>query len=127
VHFDPSQAASILSGRLERPAGILLATGVFRPDSLIGPVPNITRETWGLRSMPGATPDSPSSLRELVGYRLRMSGGTSWKGEGTVNFTAASSIDPIHRLPVSQMQACTFFRKVDFALEPTGRVVDLRG
>jgi acetoacetate decarboxylase len=124
VHFDPQQNASLLSGRLERPAGILLASGVMRPDEYLGPAPKTVRHNWGLRLLPPPTPEQPP-IRELIGYSMEIEGGSVWSGVGTPHFTGASAIDPLEAAPVRETLRSTYFRGIRMSMQATGEVIDL--
>jgi len=124
VFFDPSKQTSILSGRLERPEGIPLASGVMRPDSYAGELKRLERLNWGLRILPSVSPQRPT-IRELSQYKLTLEGGTVWKGEGSAHFTGASAVDPLHALPVIEMESSTFIQGTHLTLETTGEIIDL--
>lgn len=124
VVFDPATYAPLLSGRLERPAGIPLATGVMRPDEYAGELQRTERFNWGLRILPCVSEKRPA-VRELSRYKLILEGGHLWKGVGSPHFTGASAVDPLHDLPVVEMIASSYLQGVHLTLETTGDVIDL--
>jgi len=124
VHFDPGQTSSLLSGRLERPAGIALASGVMRPDEYLGSAPKTVRYNWGLRVLPAPSP-AQRPIRELIRYKMETEGGSVWSGVGSPHFTGASAVDPFEAVPILEARKSTYFRGLRMSMEATGEVIEL--
>jgi acetoacetate decarboxylase len=125
ITFDRHKAGGVLSARLERPEGILLASAVFRPDVYVGPMPERKNISWGLRVIPGLALNSKPVVCELVRMETTQVGGTVWTGAGNPYFTGASEVDPLHRLPVKEMVSAFYVRNSDLSMVWTGDSVSL--
>jgi acetoacetate decarboxylase len=105
---------NLLSGTLERPEGIRLASGVFQADRLITDDIDAKVINWGMRVIPRAG-KSPTR-KELIPYDMVFKGGSLWAGVGSVHLTGASAIDPLHQIPVLEMVGSTYMRSTTMRL-----------
>ena len=105
IEFDMNQpnVYGLITARLSRPAGIVLAQGIFRPSEFLGEIteekPTVIK-TLGLRVVGSAVPGGPLSVCEFVPSALEFFGGEIWSGEGSLLFTGASEFSALHRLPI---------------------------
>jgi acetoacetate decarboxylase len=125
ITFDRHKPGNVLSARVERPEGILLASGVFRPDVYLGPIPETKNISWGLRVIPGLALNSKPVVCELVRMETTMVGGTVWTGTGNPFYTGASQVDPLHSLPVQEVTSSVYIRNADLSMVWTGDAVSL--
>ena len=95
---------------LERPAGLLLASGSIevaeKPDGPYSPTFNYLT----LRVIPSPTKDAPPSLAELLETEWVVTNGEVWKGDGSCKLTGDSEEDPLHRVPVVKLLGCQVLR-----------------
>ena len=95
---------------LERPAGLLLASGSMkvaeRPDGPYSP----TFDYLTLRVIPSPTKDAPPSLAELLETQWVVTNGEVWKGDGSCTLTGDSEEDPLHMVPVVKLLGCQLLR-----------------
>ncbi len=88
--------------RIDRPSGITLAEGVFRPGAPI-PAPEpfpITHAYLCLRIVPSPENGKPPSLCELVRSHWTLESGTFWSASGSLRLASASVFDPLDCLPM---------------------------
>lgn len=104
-HIEVTRHASsaLVSSRLERPHGHLLATGVFQPEVHHGIQAASVTERVGVRVIPSLEAGARPDIFEVTRFTTESVGAESWSGVGTLNFTAASDIDPVHLAPVRKM------------------------
>ena len=102
---------------LERPAGVRICSGVMEP----GVQSAQTRDPIdfvSLRLMPNiAAPDTPS-LCQLMHTRWLFSNGAVWTSAGSFSYTAASDLDPYHKLPcLNQLAALLYMGEMEVAAQ----------
>ncbi|WP_439358587.1 acetoacetate decarboxylase family protein [Bradyrhizobium sp. DASA03007] len=115
IAFDIAASEPIVSAKLERPRGILLAAGVFQADNFVGENDELVIRNWGLRVWPKA--GRTKGIAELLKYTMTFKKGTIWSGRGSVGFTGFSAIDPLHELPVVEMTSATLLRGSQMRLD----------
>jgi acetoacetate decarboxylase len=111
-HHDVSYASW-----LERPAGVRICSGVLEPGVQL-PSARDPIDFVSLRVMPNiAAPDTPS-LCQLMHTRWLFSNGEAWAGNGSFRFTAASDLDPYHKLPcLKQLAAMLYMGEMQVAAQ----------
>jgi acetoacetate decarboxylase len=115
VDFDMNAANvyGLISARLSRPAGVVLAQGIFRPSQRIGDITAVdprTVDAIALRVIGSAVPGGPLSVCELVASKLEFVSGEIWSGDGSLAFTGASTLSAVHELPiVGDVEAVAFY------------------
>jgi acetoacetate decarboxylase len=127
IAWDPAAPTNDapIHARLERPEGLLLATGVFMPTEYVGEGRERSFTSWNLRVIPSAIPGERPAVRELVHFGFTTSGGSIWKGLGAPHFSGASPIDPLHELPVLEMLEATYVRGSRLRVDAPDRTVAL--
>src|SRR5260370_6103689 len=79
----------LITARLSRPTGFVLAQGLFRPSEFLGEItegkPTVIK-TLGLRVVGSAVHGGPLSVCEFVPSALEFIGGVDWSGGGRVVF-----------------------------------------
>lgn len=111
----------MIVGKLERPAGVRLATIVMRPEQ---PVLQLGSNgpTTGLRIIPSADPATTRpALAELVAADSQHSLREAWEGPASISFPDRSSLDPVDRFPVRRIVKAVYM-EYDITL-PAGRVI----
>lgn len=120
--------SELYMGWLERPRGNRLATAVMRTVEELDKDEFQMLPLASLRVIPNASGSGEPDLAQLISceFDVRPMVGTDghtevWKGPGSLNFPNECVTDPVHRLPVKEMQACMygFFN----AYLPYGRVL----
>lgn len=111
----------LVSGTMERPAGVRLVTATMRPERPITQ-PEGMPPVLSLRVIPSPEPNAPPSLADLVSvsvedHRVH----SAWSGPATLSFDTRSELDPWNALPVKRVLGGVFNR-YDFTL-PHGRIV----
>jgi acetoacetate decarboxylase len=113
----------LVTARLSRPSDVLLAQGVFRPSELVGEISADTPRVgklMGLRVIGSPVPRGPLAICELVPSAIEYSAGEIWSGDGSLSFTGASELSPVHRLPVVGDVEATALRNASFrVVRPT--------
>jgi acetoacetate decarboxylase len=118
-----AQQDDVLAGYVERPKGIRICSGVFRPEAPLDPPPDGTPlQSCALRVIPSPELDKDHSLVELIRTDMILSSAEVWAGTGSCHFPAISLLDPWHNLPVKKMVAATY-TVADFLL-PAGEILD---
>jgi acetoacetate decarboxylase len=111
VEFDARRQTTdgLITASVERPAGVPLATGLFRPGDFLGdlPEPPVSYTHINLKVIPSAVAGRPPAVAELVPTTMTMLSGRMWTGTGSVRFTGASEFDPMHRIPVVESLGAT--------------------
>ncbi len=103
-------------GSLERPEGLLLATGVMRPEVKIpAPFP-VTHDYICLRIIPSPIAGAAPSVCELLTSHWVLLNGEIWEGPGSCQITGASALDPLHAVPIVKQLGCLYF-KGDFQVD----------
>ena len=121
IDFDMHQpnVYGLITARLSRPAGFVLAQGLFRPSELLGEItedkPTVIK-ALGLRVVGSAVPGGPLSVCEFVPSALEFIAGEIWSGEGSLIFTGASEFSAVHRLPIVGSVEATAFYNSSFRL-----------
>ena len=109
-------------GRMERPEGNPIVSGVMRPEKPVAaappgpPVPGLS-----LRVIPSPEEGAPPSLIELIETVTRSTTLEAWEGPGSLQFHGDSDIDPWSRLAVKRLISA-HYRKYDMVL-PGGKVI----
>ena len=117
------QHDDVMAGYVERPKGIRICSGVFRPECPLDPMPDGTPlNSCALRVIPSPEKDKDPSLVELIQTDLILSSIEMWSGPGNCSFTGASVLDPWHTLPVAKMIASTYL-VCDFVIED-GKILE---
>ena len=125
IDFDMNQSNvyGLITARLSRPAGVMLAQGIFRPGEFVGEIstdkPQVVKAI-GLRVIGSAVPDGPLAVCELVPSALEFVSGEIWSGDGTLMFTGASAFSALHQLPiVGAVEAIAFYNSAFRLRRPT--------
>jgi acetoacetate decarboxylase len=121
IHFDwrERSSAGLLHGRIERPAGVPLAYGVFKPQIYAGPMSG-TAPVVGLRHLPASTPGQPPAISEFVFADVTAEADEVWFGTGAPALTGYSTIDPLHQLPVVEPLQAIFATGIKITGLPAG-------
>src|SRR5258705_713720 len=116
IEFDMNQpnVYGIITARLSRPAGFVLAQGIFRPSEFLGEIteekPTVIK-TLGLRVVGSAVPGGPLSVCEFVPSALEFIGGGVWVGGGSLFFFSGAGFSALHPLPiVGNVEANNFYQ-----------------
>jgi len=108
------------SGRMERPSGIPLCSGVLAPQfqapAAVVPIP-MTFNYITLRLIPSPQKDAPPTLAELLETTWTLTKGEAWVGSGSCSFTGASALDPLHMVPIVKPVASLYITG-DMVVEP---------
>lgn len=107
IEFNPlgQTASGLVTGKLERPAGFTIATGITSVQNMIGRVGDETtdevlayeREDHDLYVRPN--PLDPMTPWLFSGRGVLISGYV-WKVHGKLGLTGISDVDPLHKMPV---------------------------
>jgi acetoacetate decarboxylase len=117
------QQDDVMAGYVERPRGIRICSGVFRPEVPVDPPPDGTpMPTCSLRVIPSPEKDKDHSLVELIQTDLILSSAEVWGGTGSCHFPGISVLDPWHSLPVKKMLGATHL-VADFVL-PDAKILE---
>jgi acetoacetate decarboxylase len=119
VDLGQGSPTGLLSAKLRRPADIVLAQAVFRPSELVRELtPNdaLRSTMMGLRVIGSPIPGGPHAICELVPSSMEGIRGEVWSGDGTLIFTGASELSPVHRLPIRSEISAIAMRNPDFIL-----------
>jgi acetoacetate decarboxylase len=85
---------------LQRPNGLPLCSGVFRPEKpATDPIPWPMKFAT-LHLIPSAQKDAPPVLHEVLLTDFTVKSGQVWDGSGNCHYTGASVLDPLHVVPV---------------------------
>jgi acetoacetate decarboxylase len=95
---------------LERPEGLRICSGTLRPEKPVPAQFPISNHYFTLRVIPSPQKDKPPTLAELVETRWDTLSGEMWSGPGSCLLTGASALDPLHTVPVRQLQSCLFLK-----------------
>jgi acetoacetate decarboxylase len=108
----------LISASVERPAGLPLANGLFRPLTKLEGVPmsEFGSKNINMRVIPSAVPGQPPVVREWVCTTMTPNSGEVWMGEGSLQLTGASDFAPLHRAPVVKMLDSLLIRNSDVTL-----------
>ncbi len=118
-----SQQDDVLAGYVERPKGIRICSGVFRPEALQAPLPDGTPlQTCALRVIPNPEAGKDHSLVELIQTDMILSSVELWAGTGSCHLPGISALDPWHNLPVKKMVNASYV-VADFVL-PDGKILE---
>ena len=109
-HIEIHRGASspLVSASLSRPSHHLLASAVFEPREYLGIQERSTSQRLGVRAIPGLSPSGLPDICEITQFASESWGSDAWSGAGTLKFTEASDIDPIHLAPVRKMVSCRY-------------------
>src|SRR5258707_6843387 len=105
IEFDMNQpnVYGLITARLSRPTGFVLAQGLFRPSEFLGEItegkPTVIR-TLGLRVVGSAVHGGPLSLCEFVPSALEFIGGENLSGERPLLFLSTSEVHALYPLPI---------------------------
>ncbi|MEW5809172.1 MAG: acetoacetate decarboxylase family protein [Actinomycetota bacterium] len=109
----------LIIARLERPAGLELATAQFVPtqrlDSQILTAAG-DNVTMNLRVIPSPVPGQEPTVTELVPSTMTALSGEVWAGHGSVHLTGISEFTPLHRFPVVEVLGAMLIRNADMRL-----------
>ena len=108
VEINRGPSSPLVSAKLFRPSEHLLATAVFQPTQYHGEQARSISHRIGVRAMPGLSMDGDPDICELTRFESESWGAELWTGRGTLKFTEASDIDPIHLAPVRRMLECRY-------------------
>jgi acetoacetate decarboxylase len=95
---------------LERPAGLRICSGTMRPEHKVAVQFPTSSHYFNLRIIPSPQKGKPPTLVELVETRWDIVSGEMWAGPGSCLLTGASALDPLHAIPVRQLQSCLFLK-----------------
>jgi acetoacetate decarboxylase len=112
------QYDTAFQGRVERPDGLTLATGVMRPEEKLPLAFPITNDYLCLRLIPSPIANAQPTVCELLTSRWVLLSGEMWRGPGTCVLTGASALDPLHLVPIVEPVASLYFRG-DFEVSPS--------
>jgi acetoacetate decarboxylase len=117
------QQDDVRAGYVERPRGIRICSGVFRPEAPVDPPPDGTpMPTCSLRVIPSPEKGKDHSLVEIVQTDMILSSAEVWAGTGSCHFPGISVLDPWHSLPVKKMLGAAQL-VADFVL-PDGKILE---
>ncbi|KAB2582149.1 hypothetical protein BS297_27450 [Rhodococcus erythropolis] len=118
IDFDPSRRSvdAMVTGRLERPAGVELATAQFKPFGRIAAAESTALKQINLRVIPSAVPGQDPSVAELVPTLVTVYGGENWLGQGSLRLTGASDFSPLHRVPIVENLGATLLTQATMSL-----------
>lgn len=105
-------------GKIERPPGLLLATGTMRPEIPVPATFPMTHEYVCVRQFPSPIAGAAPTLRELLISRWVLQSGELWEGPGTCVLTGASILDPLHAVPIVKPAGSLYFQG-DFQVIPS--------
>src|SRR5258707_4417857 len=118
-HMNQPNVYGLITARISRPTGFVLAQGLFRPSEFLGEItegkPTVIK-TLGLRLVGSAVHGGPLSVCEFVPSALEFIGGEIWSGEGSLLFTGASEFSALHQLPILGSVEATAFYNSSFRL-----------
>ena len=111
----------MIVGKLERPAGVRLATALMRPEAPAAGLGS-NGPTTGLRIIPSADPGSTRpALAELIAADSSHQVHQAWEGPASISFPESSIFDPVNRFPVRRIVKAVYM-EYDILL-PAGRVI----
>src|SRR5260370_34281674 len=105
IDFDMNQpnVYGLITAQLSRPAGVVLAQGLFRPSEFLGEItadkPTVIK-ALGLRVVGSAVPGGPLAGGGVRPAAPGVIAGGDWAGGGPPMFTGASAFRRLHRMPV---------------------------
>jgi acetoacetate decarboxylase len=116
------QDQELLSGWVERPAGLRLLCATMRVERPLDVTDEPGGSSLSLRVIPSPEQGQPASLAELIQVpSTDRRTHEAWTGPATLRYETESALDPWHALPVRRIVAGIYSR-YDFTL-PHGRVV----
>ncbi len=125
IDFDMNEGNvyGLVTARLSRPTGVVLAQGIFRPSERIAEIkadqPQVVK-ALGLRVIGSPVPGGPLSVCEFVPSQLEFFAGEVWSGDGSLMFTGASMLSAVHELPiVGPVKATAFYNSAFHLRRPT--------
>ncbi len=121
ARIEIAQDEEMMTGIMERPDGIRIATAAMRIESPLEVGPPARGAGLSLRVIPSVEEGKPPSLAELIATRSTSTVHEAWSGTGTVSYDGRSDLDPWHLLPVERVLNATF-RRFDMLL-PHGEVI----
>lgn len=106
AHIEFVKEAGQWLGKVERPRGLVICTGVLRPERPLDPGDFEAVPLACLRVVPSPEAGAPPSALELVEVDVEYRPKELWAGPGSCHFTGASELDPWHKLPVRSVPRC---------------------
>lgn len=107
---------------LDRPTGLRLCSGVMEPGQrmpkLLDPIDFVS-----LRVIPNIEANAAPSLLQLMGTQWLFPTGELWSARGSLQFTAASDLDPYHQLPIRNMVEMKLFMG-EMQVAAPGRILE---
>jgi acetoacetate decarboxylase len=98
------QYEDVMAGRMERPQGFPICSGVVRPEQVLpGLADGHLSCSVSLRVIPSPIMGEPPSLVELIRSETIVSNLEVFSGPGSCSFTGMSVLDPWHKVPVVEM------------------------
>ncbi|MFQ5380359.1 MAG: acetoacetate decarboxylase family protein [Dehalococcoidia bacterium] len=125
ARIEIAQDEEMMTGVMERPDGIRIASAAMRIESPLEVGPPGRGAGLSLRVIPSVEEGKPPSLAELIATRNTTTVHEAWSGTGTVAFEGRSALDPWHLLPAKRVLSTTF-RRFDMVL-PHGEVIRTYG
>jgi acetoacetate decarboxylase len=95
---------------LERPEGLPICSGTLRPERPVPAQFPLSSRYLALRVIPSPQQGRPPTVAELVETRWDTVSGELWSGPGSCLLTGASALDPLHTVPVRQLQNSLFLK-----------------
>ncbi|GHU65798.1 hypothetical protein AGMMS49983_14150 [Clostridia bacterium] len=103
VDFKTEDSNSIVA-TFDRPAGVMLAQGVFSAKQYIGEFKEeVDGVSYALRFLPPLIPGEKPDVCQLVRMASKTIHGEVWEGSGTLTYTGRNDEHPLHKLPVVEM------------------------
>lgn len=115
AHMGIEKQSELYMGFLERPAGNRLATAVMRTAQNMSVDDFVMQPITSLRVIPNVRERGTPDIAQLIScdFDVRPVVGTDgiaelWTGPGSLTLDGNSVNDPIHRLPVKEVQGCVY-------------------
>ena len=116
------QERDMIYGKLERPAGIRLASAVVRPERPADNGHSAPRPPVSLRLIPSAEENGRPVCADLIETFTDVKIHEAWTGTGSVAFAEGSRLDPWNLLPVKKIVQASYMLS-DMTLG-FGKVID---
>lgn len=104
-----SEEGGVLAGYVERPKGMRIASGVFRAESPLEPLPSGTlMRTLTTRVIPSPEENQDHSSVELIQTDSILHCTELWMGSGSCQLPETSIFDPWYNVPVKNMISANY-------------------
>ncbi|MFI5776170.1 acetoacetate decarboxylase family protein [Nocardia sp. NPDC051570] len=111
INFDPKRVGydGLITASMERPTGLLLATGQFQASDRIEGLPEPTVRL-NVKPTISKLPGQPPVSFAVVPASVETTAGERWAGTGSVKLTGLSDFSPLHRAPVVESLGAVLLR-----------------